>query len=286
MIPSALADNEPDISAVESAKESLVDSQTEEEPVITPPIQSIIESDEAAEDSEIEPDYEAPTSMDGETLTRMDNGGIMLLGGGGTMGKSTCVTFAAYQSSRWKCHRYEVDGSHSYGHYFYTSEIAYHTIDDVDSFCIEPNTSSLGGQYYTSYTAEEASSSSYWKLELDDLQRSHIQKILAFGYPQVDYGYSRQVQYRTYKNAEGERICDTVPVKLYGKQVELFQRFAYPGSRIAILGDFEPSPFENSSPAHSFLIKARYLEFLSYKKQGETPEDEVLPDEVPLQEGA
>ena len=30
---------------------------------------------------------------------------------------------------------------------------------------------------------------------MDDLQRSHIQKILAFGYPQVDYGYSRQVQY-------------------------------------------------------------------------------------------
>ena len=119
----------------------------------------------------------------------------MLLGGGGTMGKSTCVTFAAYQSGRWKCHRYEVDGSHSYGHYFYTSEIAYHTIDGVDAYCVEPNTSSLGGQYYTAYTAEEASSSSYWKLELDDLQRSHIQKILAFGYPQVDYGYSRQVQY-------------------------------------------------------------------------------------------
>ena len=128
-------------------------------------------------------------------LLTMDNDGLMLLGGGGTMGKSTCVTFAAYQSARWKCHRYEVDGSHSYGHYFYTSEIAYHTIDGVDSFCIEPNTTSLGGQYYTSYTADEASSSSYWLLELDDLQRSHIQKILAFGYPQVDYGYSRQVQY-------------------------------------------------------------------------------------------
>lgn len=131
MIPSALADNEPDISAAESTKESLVDSMTEAEPVISPPMQSIIESDEAAEeaeDSEIEPAYEAPTSMDGETLTRMDNGGIMLLGGGGTMGKSTCVTFAAYQSGRWKCHRYEVDGSHSYGHYFYTSEIAYVTL--------------------------------------------------------------------------------------------------------------------------------------------------------------
>ena len=198
IIPSALADNEPDISAAESTKESLVESQKEADPVISPPIQSISESDEAAEepeDSESTLDYEAPTSMDGETLTRTDNDGLMLLDGGGTMEKSTCVTFAAYQSGRWKCHRYEVDGSHSYGHYFYTSEIAYHTIDGVDSFCIEPNTSSLGGQYYTSYTAEEASSSSYWKLELDDLQRSHIQKILAFGYPQVDYGYSRQVQY-------------------------------------------------------------------------------------------
>ena len=194
MIPSALADNEPDISVADSAKESLVDSQSEEEPIISPLIQSILELDEAADDSEVDTEIEAPTSMDGETLTRTDNGGIMLLGGGGTMGKSTCVTFAANQSGHWKCHRYEVDGSHSYGHYFYTSEIAYHTIDGVDSFCIEPNTSSLGGQYYTSYTADEASSSSYWLLELDDLQRSHIQKILAFGYPQVDYGFSRQVQ--------------------------------------------------------------------------------------------
>ena len=92
--------------------------------------------------------------------------------------------------------------------------------------------------------------------------------------------------YRTYKNAEGERISDTVPVKLYSKQVELFQRFAYPGSRIAVLGNFEPSPFENSSPAHSFLIKARHLEFLSYKKQEETPEDEILLDEAPKQEEA
>lgn len=100
------------------------------------------------------------------------------------------------------------------------------------------------------------------------------------------YAIVEITSWRTYKNANGERISDTVPVKLYGKQVELFQRFAYPGSRIAILGSFEPSPFENSSPEHSFLIKAWYLEFLSYKKQEETPEDEVLPDEVPQQEEA
>ena len=341
LLPSVLADNEP--STAESAKEPLVDSQSETEPVISPPIQSILESDELADDSEVDTEIEAPTSMDGETLTRTDNGGIMLLGGGGTMGKSTCVTFAAYQSSRWKCHRYEVDGSHSYGHYFYTSEIAYHTIDGVDSFCIEPNTTSLGGQYYTSYTSNEASSSSYWKLELDDLQRSHIQKILAFGYPQVDYGYSRQVQYAATQvliwevvshsrvNADIKSCTDyglyskvyaalgadfqscydgilnaisvsdgTVPsfagasqnsvtpitLKLYGKQVELFRRFAYPGSRIAILGSFEPSPFESSSPEHSYIIKARQVEFLSFKKREDTPENEVLQEDIPQQEEA
>ena len=142
LLPSVLADNDPDISAVESAEEALVESQPEDAPAIAPPTQSILESDEAVEDSEVETDDETPTSMDGETLTRTDNDGLMLLGGGGTMGKSTCVTFAAYQSTRWKCHRYEVDGSHSYGHYFYTSEIAYHTIDGVDSFCIERATRS------------------------------------------------------------------------------------------------------------------------------------------------
>ena len=140
LLPSVLASNEP--STAESAEETLVESQPEESPAIAPPTQSILESDEAMEDSAVETEYAAPTSMDGETLTRMDNGGVMLLGGGGTMGKSTCVTFAAYQSARWKCHRYEVDGSHSYGHYFYTSEIAYHTIDGVDSYCIERATRS------------------------------------------------------------------------------------------------------------------------------------------------
>ena len=166
----------------------------------------------------------------------MDNDGVMLLGGGGTMGKSTCVTFAAYQSARWKCHRYEVDGSHSYGHYFYTSEIAYHTIDGVDSYCIEPNTTSLGGQYYTSYTADEASSSSYWLLELDDLQRSHIQKILAFGYPQVDYGYSRQVQYA----ATQVLIWEVVSHSRYNADIKSCTDYGLYSKVYAVLGaDFQ-----------------------------------------------
>ena len=236
IIPTALADNEPDISAVESTKEALVDFQSEAEPIISPPMQSILETDEAVEDSEVDTEIEAPTSMDGETLTRMDNDGLMLLGGGGTMGKSTCVTFAAYQSARWKFHRYEVDGSHSYGHYFYTSEIAYHTIDGVDSFCIEPNTTSLGGQYYTSYTSNEASSSSYWMLELDELQRSHIQKILAFGYPQVDYGYSRQVQY----SATQVLIWEVVSHSRYNADIKSCTDYGLYSNVYAVLGaDFQ-----------------------------------------------
>ena len=234
LLPSVLADNEP--STAESAKEPLVDSQSETEPVISPPIQFILESDELADDSEVDTEIEASTSMDGETLTRTDSDGVMLLGGGGTMGKSTCVAFAAYQSARWKCHRYEVDGSHSYGHYFYTSEIAYHTIDGVDSYCIEPNTTSLGGQYYTSYTADEASSSSYWLLELDDLQRSHIQKILAFGYPQVDYGYSRQVQYA----ATQVLIWEVVSHSRYNADIKSCTDYGLYSKVYAVLGaDFQ-----------------------------------------------
>ena len=100
------------------------------------------------------------------------------------------------------------------------------------------------------------------------------------------YAIVEITSWRTYKNADGERITDTVPVKLYGKQVELFQRFAYPGSRIAILGSFEPSPFESSNPEHCYIIKARQLEFLSFKKREDTPENEVLQEDIPQQEEA
>ena len=69
LLPSVLADNEP--SMAESAEETLVDSQPEESPAISPPTQSILELDEAAEDYEVETEDEVPTSMDGETLTRI-----------------------------------------------------------------------------------------------------------------------------------------------------------------------------------------------------------------------
>ena len=69
LLPSVLADNEP--STAESTAETLVESQPEESPAIAPPTQSILELDEAVEDSEVDAENETPTSMDGETLTRI-----------------------------------------------------------------------------------------------------------------------------------------------------------------------------------------------------------------------
>ena len=140
LLPSALADNEP--SMAESAEETLVESQPEESPAIAPPTQSILESDEEVERSEAETEDETPTSMDGETLTRTDNDGLMLLGGGGTMGKTDCITFPQYTSPTWYCNRYYTDGTHKYGHYFYASAIAYHSMDDEPAYCIERATRS------------------------------------------------------------------------------------------------------------------------------------------------
>jgi hypothetical protein len=73
LLPSVLADNEPSTS--KSAEEILVDSQPEKVPAISPPTQSISESDEnprETEDSAAELVNDAPTSIDGETTTRID----------------------------------------------------------------------------------------------------------------------------------------------------------------------------------------------------------------------
>lgn len=137
----------------------------------------------------------APRSDDGAPLTRNQ---IMLFAAAGssaTVGKSTCVSFPEYVSPYWYCNRYYTDGTHKYGHYFYAGTISYHTVDGEYAFCIEPNTSSIHGATYTSYAGNTANSTTYWMYELDATQRSNIQKILAFGYPQKTYGYSKQAEY-------------------------------------------------------------------------------------------
>jgi hypothetical protein len=178
----------PAVFAAEDTEPTVAEAALEQEATEEAP-----EEEPEEEPDEIEePEPTTPLGEDGEALTRMD---IMPIAASGLMGKSTCVDFAQYTSSRWYCNRYHTTGSHSGGHYFYATSIAYHTVDGELTYCVEPNVTSLSGQYYSGYQANSAASSSYWMLELDSTQRSYIQQILAFGYPSIDRGYSKQVQY-------------------------------------------------------------------------------------------
>ena len=201
-IPAAMATEE-------SAVEQTAPDSVSDEPLNVEPGTSAAESPEpeptpsqqppAAEEAQEETEEPEPTDMNGETLTRhaVSTGGPRRARAAsyGTVGKSTCVDFAGYTSPYWYCNRYATNGTHSYGHYYYCSTIAYHTVNGEYAYCIEPNTSSLGGQTYYSYDGNSAASDSYWMLELDSWQRYYIQQIMAFGYPSVDRGYSVQAQY-------------------------------------------------------------------------------------------
>lgn len=210
---SAASSAEP---AVESSGESAgtqgASSAETNEPRIAPP-----EATELTPVEEDTGDDDVPRSEDGETLTRDEELlapsllGISLFAANstGTVSKSTCVNFAQYQSPTWYCNRYYTEGSHSYGHYFYASTIAYHAVNGERAYCIEPNTTSLDGQTYTSYEADSASSTSFWMRELDSTQRDLITKILACGYPQVDYGYTTQQQYAATQTLIWEVCCKT-----------------------------------------------------------------------------
>ena len=151
----------------------------------------------------------------------------------GTVSKSTCVNFAQYQSPTWYCNRYYTEGSHVYGHYFYASSIAYHAVNGERAYCIEPNTTSLDGQTYTSYEADSASSTSFWMRELDSTQRDLITKILACGYPQVDYGYTAQQQYAATQTLIWEVCCKT----RYASGIRYCTDYGLFSKIYAVLGD-------------------------------------------------
>ncbi len=147
----------------------------------------VLAADEAAS-------AEDSLSIDGETLTRSQVS-PNIRAATGTMTKTWCVDFADYYSPTWYCNRYHTGVGHSYGHYFYASTMSYHYIDGVLAYCLEPNTLSYANQAYCSYDNGSAAADSYWMLELDATQRELIEIVLAFGYPEADYGYGEQAQY-------------------------------------------------------------------------------------------
>ena len=243
-VPSVLAvegmasDVEPVMESSEEPTGSQESSSTEpEEPQIPPP-----EAEELTPVEEDTGDDDVPRSMDGETLTRDEellSGtpiGISLFAARAataTVSKSTCVNFSQYTSPTWYCNRYYTEGTHTYGHYFYASTIAYHKVSGEYCYCIEPNTTSLDGQTYTSYDADSASSTSFWMRELDSTQRELITKILACGYPQVDYGYTAQQQYAATQTLIWEVCCKT----RYASGIRYCTDYGMYSNIYAVLGD-------------------------------------------------
>ncbi len=198
ILPVALASDDTGGSALAAADDAKSTSMEESDAVESIPEEptpdKVVESDaDISQYGQYESEDGEPLSDDGHPLSRRQV--ALLRAASAAVGKSTCVNFSGYTSPSWHCNRYYTDGTHAYGHYYYCATISYHTIDGEYCYCIEPNTSSVAGATYTSYSANSASSSSYWMYELDATQRSHIQKILAFGYPACDYGYSAQAQY-------------------------------------------------------------------------------------------
>lgn len=103
-------------------------------------VDSSLEDAQEDDDSwDFDDDWDGPRSDDGAPLTRNE---VAAYASTTPMGKTDCVTFPQYTSPTWYCNRYYTDGTHKYGHYFYASAIAYHSMDGEPAYCIERATRS------------------------------------------------------------------------------------------------------------------------------------------------
>ena len=145
MLPAVFAAEIEDSAATESVLDSSAAdaeavSSFEEDSV--PEDHDSIAENSASEDAQEDADswdWDGPRSDDGAPLTRNE---VAACASATAMGKTDCVTFPQYTSPTWYCNRYYTDGTHKYGHYFYASAIAYHSMDDEPAYCIERATRS------------------------------------------------------------------------------------------------------------------------------------------------
>lgn len=95
---------------------------------------------------------------------------------------------------------------------------------------------------------------------------------------------------RTYKNPDGSRTQDVVPVMLYDRQVLRYKEYGFKGCKVAVAGTLETNPTEHPG---SFLVKGLQVEYLTFrapaaKKEAlPVPEPENQPETAtPEQEAA
>ena len=129
-----------DSSAVDAKAVSSFEEDSLPEDYDSISVDSSLEDVQEDDDSwDFDDDWDGPCSDDGAPLTRNE---VAACASATAIGKTDCVTFPQYTSPTWYCNRYYTDGTHKYGHYFYASAIAYHSMDDEPAYCIERATRS------------------------------------------------------------------------------------------------------------------------------------------------
>ncbi len=80
---------------------------------------------------------------------------------------------------------------------------------------------------------------------------------------------------RSYKDKDGNRIQDIIPVKLHNGQAKRYLRMGYPGCKISVSGNLETNPTEDMGEStSSFLVKGKDVEYLSFRM----PEEKTAPE--------
>ena len=163
-IPAVIATDSAEASVVEPG-ETETSTAEQVEPEAPPSPEPAGETPEETSEETIN-ESDVPLSMDGFPLVRAFFNPRMRAATG-TMSKSLCTYVYNYISPYWYCNQHYTGTGHTGAHYFYCETIAYHEINGVVAYCIEPNVGSVDAQQYTSYDDGSADSASYWMLELD-----------------------------------------------------------------------------------------------------------------------
>lgn len=80
---------------------------------------------------------------------------------------------------------------------------------------------------------------------------------------------------RSYKDKDGIRPKDIIPVKLYNGQAKRYQRMDFNGCKISVSGNLETNPTEDMGEnASVFLVKGKDVEYLTFR----LPEETATPE--------
>ena len=125
-----------------------------------------------------------------------------------------------------------------------------------------------------------------------NLGRDPEMRYLPSGTPVTNFSVATN---RTYTNANGERVQETVwfRVAAWGKQAETVNQYLHKGSRVLVEGRLVPDPAtggpriwtrQDGTPAASFEINASTVRFLSGRGDAGDAHEGAPVDDLPAEE--